>query len=139
VAQGAGALTIFVSCFVTWTYTGRRGRNAFDVVALAQRFKVVPNRPLEIAAKGFFLLPAVTAALLIVLVFQRRRLAHVLAVVLVAAIATLAVQVLRSPFRSGAGPWVALVGAALVIVGLVTSASGSVTRRSSVDEAQLSQ
>jgi fatty acid desaturase len=138
-AQAVGTLIILFSCFLTWTYTGRRGRNAFDVVSLAQRFNVVPNRTLEIAAKAFFLLPAVSALLLIVLVLQWRRLAVVLAAIELAGVTTLAVQVLRTPFRTGVGPTVALIGAAITIVGVVTSVFRPVTRVSGSGEAQLSQ
>jgi fatty acid desaturase len=132
----SGSLLIFAASFLPWAYTGRRGRNAFEVVAIAQRFKVVPNDGLELVARVFFVLPAVSAAVLAAVALGQRRTARLFAAVEVLAISALSIQVLRSPFRSGVAPWWALLGVGVVCVGAVTGVVTGPTPATASGEAQ---
>jgi hypothetical protein len=124
-----GSIVMLAGTVMTWLYTGRRGRNLYDVVALARRFEVVPADWMEQPARVLWLFPVVSAGTLIALVLAKRSVALVGASLQIVTVCLVGIPAFRGPFRTGWGVVSSVAGATCAVVGigvwLVSRSSGT--------------
>ena len=114
----AGVAVIVVAAFLPWGGSGTTERSSFEIVAIADRLDVV-DEPLRSVARAWYAAPLVGAAAALAAATRRRALAEVAGTVVAAGGVALAVAVARSPLRALPGICVTIVGASMVVAGLV--------------------
>lgn len=111
-----GAGLIVLASFLTWLVSGSVGRSSYSVVRAAELLGVV-HGPAATALKLWYLVPMLGAMVLLAALSGTRRLGLVAGAALVVLTIPTSTVVIASPLPTGAGPWVAAVGSAVVLIG----------------------
>ena len=109
-----------VASFLTWLVSGSVRRSSYSVVRAAELLDVVHGLA-AVALKVWYLVPILGAMVLLATLsgvdgpgWSRAR-----ALALVALAVAVSVVVIASPLRTGSGPWLALAGSAVVVIGSI--------------------
>lgn len=114
---GALALATTVTTFLDWGRSGRRSRSSYELVDVADRAGVLPER-WAAAAGVLYLAPAACGLVLVAAAARRHTLAGVATATLGALVGTAAILVARSPLvAEPAARAAALLGAGTALSG----------------------
>jgi hypothetical protein len=116
-----GAALIVLASFLTWLVSGSVDRSSYSVVRAAELLGVV-HGPAATALKLWYLVPMVGAMVLLAAVSGARRVALGAGLVMVVLTIPTSMVVIASPLPTGRGPWVAVAGSAVVLIGSILTA-----------------
>lgn len=112
------AVATTASTFLQWARSGQRSRTSYEIVDVADRAGVLPPDAADVADL-WFLVPAVSGAIVLALAARRPALAGAMTTTLGALVGTGAILVARSPLIAGPAVTVAAVlGACTALSGL---------------------
>ncbi len=116
-----GAVLAAGAGWAEWVQLGERRRSSHEMFRSLQALGLDVLDPVRLV---WWWVPIVAGAVGLAVVAGRDRLAAAVAAVLAAIVGVAAIAVLTSGVAAGAGPWLAIVGAGTLVVGIVTMVQG---------------
>ena len=128
----AGALVVLIGTFMPWIRSGTRRRSSYDLLEVATRLGFSPHGALGWAVRCWPLMPLLLVGSVVAVSIGMHRWAVAVSVVAVLHVGVVAVTVRRAP-RSvligvESGTWVSLVGAVVMLAGVVLIATRHAAR-----------
>ncbi len=118
VVTAAGAAVVGLAAFLPWLRNGHVTRNSFQMMRTAELLDVVTGVA-TVALRAWYLVPLLVGVVWFAAALDRHRITAVVGLVLAAATGAVSFVVLRSGVPTGVGPRLALLGAAVVVIGVV--------------------
>ena len=115
VAMLVGLALVVVGAFLPWVRSGDSTRSSFAMVRSADRLGIVDDGLGLVVLRGWYLVPLVAASVVVLLTRHRLRAAAIVGLVLAGIVAAMSILVVLAAPDSGAGPFVGLVGAVIVV------------------------
>ena len=113
-----GSALVVVASFLTWLVSGSVRRSSYSVVRAAELLGVVHGFA-AVVLKVWYLVPILGAMVLLATLSGARRLELGAGAALVVLAVAVSAVVIASPLRTGSGPWLALAGSAVVVIGSI--------------------